>query len=62
VLKSDAGESGDLSAVVSSPAVQRKGVLMGLADFAFPIGLPIIELIFGIFGKLQRTRRQEHLR
>jgi len=47
------------NADVSSPDIQRKGVLMGLADFALPIGLPLLALIFGIFGKLPGTQSKK---
>jgi hypothetical protein len=47
------------NADVSSPDIQRKGLLMGLADFAFPIGFPILALILGIFGKLPGTQSKK---
>jgi hypothetical protein len=47
------------NAGVSSLDIQRKGVLMGMAHFALRIGLPLLALILGIFGKLPGTRSKK---
>ena len=39
---------------VHLPDIQLKGLLMGLADFAFPIGLPILALILGVIREAAR--------
>ena len=47
------------NADTSLPDIQRKGLLMGIADFALPIGLPLLALILGIFGKLPGTQSKK---
>ena len=47
------------NANTSLPDIQRKGLLIGIADFALPIGLPLLALVLGIFGKLPGTQSKK---
>jgi uncharacterized BrkB/YihY/UPF0761 family membrane protein len=45
----------------TSPDVQHKVMIYGLVSWVFPIGLPILALILGIFGKLPGTHGRKDL-
>ena len=45
----------------TSPDSQHKVMLYGLVSLLFPIGLPVLAFILGLFGKLSGTRGRKDL-